>query len=93
MKEDIKNLESMIKYAKNFLGDYKVTLEVNDEISFDIHSKNKNKKVNQMAIISVINACTLGIITNDLDEDDINTIDEVTNLLKETLKCKRKENK
>lgn len=46
-----------------------------------------------MGIISVINACTLGIITNDLDEDDINMIDVVTDLLKETLKCKRKENK
>lgn len=90
MKEDIKNLESMIKYSKEVLGDYKVTLEVNNIISFDVHSKYKNKKANQMGIISVINACTLGIITNDLDEDDINMIDEVTDLLKETLKCKRK---
>ena len=77
MKENIKNLESMIKYSKEVLGDYIVTLEVNNGISFAIHSKNKNKKVNQMGIISVINACTLGIITNDLDEDDINMIDMV----------------
>lgn len=90
MKEDIKNLESMIKYSKEVLGDYKVILEVNDEISFDVYSKNKNKKANQMGIISVINACTLGIIKNDLDEDDINILDEVIDLLKETLKCKRK---
>lgn len=45
MKENIKNLESMIKYSKEILGDYKVTLEVNDAISFDIHSKNKHKKL------------------------------------------------
>lgn len=90
-----KNNERLIKenfkLANELLGDHKIILEVDKKcVRLDVKSKKDSDKSLEIGIMELMISIAIGLENNKFDDDVLNIVDNTANLIKEIVKCQRK---
>ena len=84
-------IKENFKLATELLGDHKVILEVNKHSArLDVKSKKDSNKSLEIGLMELMLSIALALENNKFDEDALDIIDNTANLIKEIVKCQRK---
>lgn len=90
-KDKEKLIEENFKLATELLGDHKIILEVNKHsVRLDVKSKKDSNKSLEVGIMELMLSIGLSIENNKFDDDVLNIVDNMASLIKEIVKCQRK---
>lgn len=92
MDKDNENLiKENFKLATKLLGDHKIILEVNSHsVRLDVKSKKDSNKSLEVGIMELMLSISLALENNKFDVDVLNIVDNMATLIKEIVKCQRK---
>ena len=84
-------IQENFKLATEILGDHKVILEVDKKfVRLDVKSKKDSNKSLEIGIMELILSIALSLENNKFDDDVLNIVDNMATLIKEIVKCQRK---
>lgn len=84
-------IKENFKLATELLGDHKIILEVNKHsVRLDVKSKKDSNRSLEVGIMELMLSIALSLENNKFDDDVLNIVDNMSNLIKEIVKCQRK---
>ena len=84
-------IKENFKLATELLGDHKIILDVNkDGVRLDVKSKKDSNKSLEVGIMELMLSIALSLENNKFDDDVLNIVDNMASLIKEIVKCQRK---
>lgn len=84
-------IKENFKLATEILGDHKIVLEVNKHSAkLDVKSKKDSDKSLEVGIMELMLSISLALENNKFDDDVLNIVDNMATLIKEIVKCQRK---
>lgn len=90
-----KDKERLIKenftLSNKILGNHKIILEVDkDFVRLDVKSKKNSDKSLEVGIMELMVSIVLALENNKFDNDVLDIVDNIATLIKEIVKCQRK---
>lgn len=90
-KDNEKLIKEIFKLSNELLGDHKIILEADKKfIRLDVKSKKDSNKSLEIGIMELMISIALSLENNKFDNDALDIIDNAANLIKEIVKCQRK---
>ena len=90
-KDKERLIKENFKLATELLGDHKIILDVNkDSVRLDVKSKKDSDKSLEVGIMELMLSIALSLENNKFDDDVLNIVDNMATLIKEIVKCQRK---
>lgn len=90
-KDKERLIKENFKLATELLGDHKIILEVNKHSAkLDVKSKKDSDKSLDVGIMELMISIALSLENNKFDDDVLNIVDNIASLIKEIVKCQRK---
>ena len=90
-KDNEKLIKEIFKLSNELLGDHKIILEVDKKfVRLDVKSKKDSNKSLEIGIMELMISIALSLENNKFNEDALDIIDNTANLIKEIVKCQRK---
>lgn len=84
-------IKEIFKLATEILGNHKIILEATKgSVRLDVKSKKDSDKSLDVGIMELMISIALSLENNKFDEDVLNIVDNTANLIKEIVKCQRK---
>lgn len=84
-------IKENFKLATELLGDHKIILEVNKHSAkLDVKSKKDSNRSLEVGIMELMLSIALSLENNKFDDDVLNIVDNMATLIKEIVKCQRK---
>ena len=84
-------IQENFKLATEILGDHKVILEVDKKfVRLDVKSKKDSNKSLEIGIMELMISIALALENNKFNDDVLNIVDNMATLIKEIVKCQRK---
>lgn len=86
-----KLIKEIFKLSTELLGNHKIILEVDKKfVRLDVKSKKDSNKSLEIGIMELMISIALSLENNKFNEDALDIIDNTANLIKEIVKCQRK---